>query len=99
MPFVTTEIASAVELEPVPATTGTPAVPSGQNCALVGSGVGCGVGCGVSGALQHPKTRFMSQESAVVWVTVKQQRHAESLVLFDPDHSWDERILTEQFRY
>ena len=21
------------------------------------------------------------------------------LILFDPDHSWDERILTEQFRY
>ncbi len=38
---------------------------------------------------------FKSVES----VTVAQQRNAESLILFDPDHSWDERILTEQFRY
>ncbi len=26
-------------------------------------------------------------------------RRRDSLILFDPDHSWDERILTEQFRY
>jgi NAD+ kinase len=32
-------------------------------------------------------------------VEVKQDRAAESLIMFDPDHSWDERILTEQFRY
>jgi NAD+ kinase len=36
---------------------------------------------------------------SVVEVRVKQDRRAESLVLFDPDHSWDERILSEQFRY
>jgi NAD+ kinase len=36
---------------------------------------------------------------SVVEVRVKQDRMAESLVLFDPDHSWDERILSEQFRY
>jgi NAD+ kinase len=36
---------------------------------------------------------------SVVSVTVKQDKTAESLILFDPDHSWDERILTEQFRY
>jgi NAD+ kinase len=36
---------------------------------------------------------------SVVEVRVKQDRQAESLVLFDPDHSWDERILSEQFRY
>jgi len=36
---------------------------------------------------------------SVVAVTVKQDRRAKSLILFDPDHSWDERILTEQFRY
>ena len=36
---------------------------------------------------------------SVVSVSVKQQRQAESLILFDPDHSWDERILSEQFRY
>ena len=23
----------------------------------------------------------------------------DALILFDPDHSWDERILTEQFKY
>jgi NAD+ kinase len=36
---------------------------------------------------------------SVVEVWVKQDRQAESLVMFDPDHSWDERILSEQFRY
>jgi NAD+ kinase len=36
---------------------------------------------------------------SVVEVTVVQDKRAESLIMFDPDHSWDERILTEQFRY
>lgn len=36
---------------------------------------------------------------SVVSVTVAQDNTAESLILFDPDHSWDDRILTEQFRY
>jgi len=36
---------------------------------------------------------------SVVEVTVRQDREATSLILFDPDHSWDERILTEQFKY
>jgi NAD+ kinase len=36
---------------------------------------------------------------SVVEVRVKQDKTAQSLVLFDPDHSWDERILSEQFRY
>ncbi len=36
---------------------------------------------------------------SVVEVTVAEDSKAESLILFDPDHSWDERILTEQFRY
>jgi NAD+ kinase len=36
---------------------------------------------------------------SVVEVTVAQDRAAHSNILFDPDHSWDERILTEQFRY
>jgi NAD+ kinase len=36
---------------------------------------------------------------SVIDVIVSQDRKAESLILFDPDHSWDERILTEQFRY
>jgi NAD+ kinase len=36
---------------------------------------------------------------SVVEVSVSEDKQAESLILFDPDHSWDERILTEQFRY
>jgi NAD+ kinase len=36
---------------------------------------------------------------SVVAVTVAQDRRAESLIMFDPDHSWDERILSEQFKY
>ncbi len=36
---------------------------------------------------------------SVVEVRVRQDKQATSLILFDPDHSWDERILTEQFRY
>lgn len=36
---------------------------------------------------------------SVVEVRVAADRKAKSLILFDPDHSWDERILAEQFRY
>jgi NAD+ kinase len=36
---------------------------------------------------------------SVVEVTVRQDRQSNSVILFDPDHSWDERILTEQFKY
>jgi NAD kinase len=36
---------------------------------------------------------------SVIEVTVAQDRRAQSLIMFDPDHSWDERILSEQFRY
>ena len=36
---------------------------------------------------------------SVVEVVVAQDRKAESLIMFDPDHSWDERILAEQFKY
>lgn len=32
-------------------------------------------------------------------VAIEQQPESESLMMFDRDHSWDERILTEQFRY
>ncbi|HSM41257.1 MAG TPA: NAD kinase [Afifellaceae bacterium] len=32
-------------------------------------------------------------------VTIREDRQAECLIMFDVDHSWDERILTEQFRY
>jgi NAD+ kinase len=36
---------------------------------------------------------------SVVEVRVAADRKAKSLILFDPDHSWEERILTEQFKY
>ncbi len=36
---------------------------------------------------------------SVIEVDIRQDGAAESLILFDPDHSWDERILAEQFRY
>lgn len=36
---------------------------------------------------------------SVLQVSVKQDRRAKSLILFDPGHSWDDRILAEQFRY
>ena len=36
---------------------------------------------------------------SIVTVTVAQDKTAKSLILFDPDHSWDDRIVTEQFRY
>lgn len=32
-------------------------------------------------------------------VTVKLSRDHQATVLFDPNHSWDERILAEQFKY
>jgi NAD+ kinase len=40
-----------------------------------------------------------TEVKSVVEVTVSQDRQLESLVMFDPDHSWEERILTEQFRF
>jgi len=36
---------------------------------------------------------------SAVEVTVASDKKAKSLILFDPDHSWDERILVEQFKY
>jgi NAD+ kinase len=36
---------------------------------------------------------------SAVDVVVAQDKDAESLIMFDPDHSWDERILAEQFKY
>ena len=36
---------------------------------------------------------------SVVHVAVEEDREAASLIMFDRDHSWDERILAEQFRY
>lgn len=36
---------------------------------------------------------------SVVHVAVEEARHIEILMMFDPGHSLDERILSEQFRY
>ena len=36
---------------------------------------------------------------SVISVTVREAPDATATILFDPSHSWDERILTEQFRY
>jgi len=36
---------------------------------------------------------------SVVAVETRQDGQNEALIMFDPDHSWDERILAEQFRY
>lgn len=32
-------------------------------------------------------------------VLVRQDRSSEALIMFDPEHSWEERILAEQFRF
>ena len=47
----------------------------------------------VSAAADHIEIRDVSS------VLVEQDRDSESLAMFDQDHSWDERILTEMFRY
>lgn len=36
---------------------------------------------------------------SVAEVTVREDHAASCAIMFDPDHSWDERILTEQFTY
>ena len=36
---------------------------------------------------------------SVVEVTVREDRSNEVTLLFDPGHSLEERVLTEQFRY
>jgi len=35
----------------------------------------------------------------VMSVTICEDQDSQGLLMFDADHSWDERILTEQFRY
>lgn len=47
----------------------------------------------VSAAADHNEIRN------VVKVTIREDHKQRSLILFDRDHSWDERILAEQFRY
>ena len=34
----------------------------------------------------------------VIEVIVRQDARSDSLIMFDPDHNWEERILDEQFR-
>ena len=36
---------------------------------------------------------------SVTEVAIEEDRSVASLIMFDRDHSWDERILAEQFRY
>lgn len=40
-----------------------------------------------------------TEVKSVISVTVKESRNHKATVLFDPSHSWSERILAEQFRY
>jgi NAD+ kinase len=47
----------------------------------------------VSAVADHDETRSVMQ------VDVSQASHIELLMMFDPGHSLDERVLSEQFRY
>ena len=47
----------------------------------------------VSAAADHSEIRD------VVSVKIREDHKQRSLILFDRDHNWDERILAEQFRY
>ena len=47
----------------------------------------------VSAAADHTDIRRVQS------VDIHEEGTAESLIMFDSDHSWDERILNEQFRY
>lgn len=40
-----------------------------------------------------------TEVKSVLKVTIRESMEVRSLILFDKDHSWDERILAEQFRY
>lgn len=40
-----------------------------------------------------------TEVKSVVRVTIRESIDASCIILFDHDHSWDERILAEQFRY
>ena len=59
------------------------------------------------GALRHPRTRQAAGQrgrrphrgQGGRLVTVRESPTATATLLFDPSHSWNERILAEQFRY
>ncbi len=55
----------------------------------------------VLGAAKRPVNAVAdhTEIKSVTAVSIKQNRECRSLIMFDPDHSWDERILKEQFRY
>ena len=47
----------------------------------------------VSASADHTEIRNVAQ------VSIHEDKTAEGLMMFDLDHGWDERILTEMFRY
>ncbi|ADZ70081.1 NAD kinase [Polymorphum gilvum] len=47
----------------------------------------------VSAAADHTEIRNIAS------VTVREDTRSECLIMFDAEHGWDERILTEMFRY
>lgn len=47
----------------------------------------------VGAAADHTEIRDVAE------VIIRQDRQTESLIMFDLDHNWEERILDEQFRY
>ena len=36
---------------------------------------------------------------SAVEVNIREDRNSVGILMFDPDHTWEERILNEQFRY
>jgi len=40
-----------------------------------------------------------TEVKSVVRVTVRESKERTATILFDASHSWNERILAEQFRY
>lgn len=55
----------------------------------------------VLGAAKRPVNAVAdhTEIKSVNSVSIRQSRDSSSLIMFDPNHSWDERILNEQFRY
>jgi NAD+ kinase len=47
----------------------------------------------VGAAADHNEIRDVAE------VIIRQDRQSESMIMFDLDHNWEERILDEQFRY
>jgi NAD+ kinase len=47
----------------------------------------------VNAAADHTEVKAISS------VIIRESREATATLLFDPSHSWNERILAEQFRY